>query len=616
MKVKKFVSFLLVALMVLGWMPALAEETVYTTLYSGEISSLNYLTTSTTSEFAVAANVIDTLVEYDCYGQMQPSLALEWEPSPDELTWTFKLREDATWVDAEGNMVAKVTAHDFVSSAKYILDAKNASSTAEVLYGVIKGAMEYYEGTKVGADPSLAMDWDTVGIKALDDYTLQYTLKTPTPYFLSMTTYVCFMPVYGPFLEAKGDEFGLATGTDTLLYCGAYVLSEFEPQQRRVLVKNESNWDAENVTIDRIVSKYNKEAKAISADLYLEGAVDSASIDNAVAADWLADPVKADYIRPVRQTSFYTYFYSFNFDPQFDEAYEPENWKKVVVNENFRKSIYYGLDRVKAMLVTDPDNASELVFNSFTPPNFVTLSGVDYVNIGALAEITALGTDTYNPDAALAYRDAAITELTAAGATFPVKILMPYNPNVNGNDQECQVVEQQLEELLGTDYIDIIIEAGPSQSFITNVRRSGKYALLKTNFGPDYADPLTYLDPFKVGNKYQFIDKNEDMTEFTTEMYAMIDAAKSVTSDIQARYEAFTEVEAFIVNHAIAIPFGYGSGGYTASRIDPFTQQFASYGISQERYKGAVMLDTPMNTDQYYDAYDKWLTEREALNAD
>ena len=101
---KKIVAFMLslVMLVSMAVMPAVADETVaYRTLYSGEITSLNYLTTATANEFALAANVIDTLVEYNKYGEVQPSLALSWEYDPDNLTYTFKLRQDATWVKAD-----------------------------------------------------------------------------------------------------------------------------------------------------------------------------------------------------------------------------------------------------------------------------------------------------------------------------------------------------------------------------------------------------------------------------------------------------------------------------------------------------------------------------------
>ena len=598
-------------------MPASAEEAAYRTLYSGEITSLNYLTTATTNEFAVAANVIDTLVEYDKYGQVQPSLAESWAYDEATLTYTFKIREGAKWVKADGTVYADVTANDFVTAAKYVLDAQNASSTANIFYSVIAGAEAYYLGTSTpeeGQEPYPVMDFETVGVKALDDYTLQYTLVEPCPYFLSMVTYVCFMPVNAQFLEEKGADFGVATSNENILYNGAYVLSTFEPQQKRIYTKNETNWDADNVLITTIEQTYNKEAGTISPELYSRGEIDSASIDSTIAAEWLADPEKADLIHPVRQSGFYTYFYAFNFDPQFDAAYEPENWKLAVNNENFRQSIYAGLDRVKAMLITEPDNPESIMFNTVTPPEFVSINGVDYTEMGALAAITDLGVDTFNEEKALAYKAAAVEELTAAGATFPVKILMSYNPGTSGWDEECVVVEQQLEGLLGTDYIDIIVEAGPSSGFLKEVRRSGKYALLKCNWGPDYADPNTYTDPFYDGT-YNWPEKATEYLDENgvSEYYKLVDAARAITNDLTARYEAYTVAEAFLIENAMIIPFGYGNGGYTASRLNPFESQFAPFGISNERYKGQPLLEKPMNTDEYFEAYDLWEEERAAL---
>jgi len=615
---KKIMAFVLCMAMAMSMaiMPAAADN-AYRTLYSGEITSLNYLTTATTNEFALAANVIDTLVEYDKYGQVQPSLAESWEYDHENLTYTFKLRQDATWVKADGTEYAKVTAHDFVTAAKYLLDAANASSTANIFYSVIEGAEAYYLGTSTpeeGAEPYPVMDFETVGVKALDDYTLQYKLVEPCPYFLSMITYVCFMPVNADFLAEKGADFGVATSNENILYNGAYVLSTFEPQQKRVYTKNAANWDADNVLIETIEQTYNKESTTISPELFKRGEVDDASIDSTIANEWLSSEETADLIHPIRQSGFYTYFYAFNFDPQFDAAFEPENWKIVVNNENFRKSIYAGLDRVKAMIVTDPDNPEAIMFNTVTPPEFVSIDGVDYTEMGALAAITELGVDTFNEEAALNYKAAAVEELTAAGATFPVKILMSYNPNTTGWAEECVVVEQQLEGLLGNDYIDIIVEAGPSSGFLSEVRRAGKYALLKCNWGPDYADPNTYTDPFYDGS-YNWPEKATEYNDENgrSEYYNLVDAARAITDDLTARYEAFTVAEAWLIEKAMIVPFGYGNGGYTASRLNPFESQFAPFGISNERYKGQTLLEKPMSTDEYFEAYDKWEEERAAL---
>lgn len=616
---KKFIALLLALLLALpAAAPALAQEQVYHSLYSGEVTTLNYLTTTSTSEFGLLSNLIDTLVESDRFGQRQPCLAESWESSADGLTWIFHLRHGVQWVDAQGNAVAEVTAHDFVTAAEYILNAQHASGSAKTLYKIIVGAKEYYDGTatpKEGEQPAPRTEWDTVGVTALDDYTLQYTLKNPVAYFLSMVDNQAFMPVYGPFLTEKGEQFGLATGNDTLLYCGAYTLTEFKPQETRVLTKNSAYWDLEHVTIDQIVYRYNKEASTISADLYLKGEVDSASISAEIASQWLADPVKSEYIRPDRPTSCYSYFFSFNYDPQFAAEYEPENWAKAVVNENFRKSFYYGLDRLKVKTAADADNAEALLFNSITPTDFLIINGEDYVKTGALKAITELGVGTYQTDKAIEYRDKAVEELTAAGVTFPIKVFMPYNASVNGWADECQIIEQQLEELLGKDYIDIIIEAYPSSGFLGSTRRSGNYAFMKCNWGPDYDDPETFSEPFAAGNSYNFIDKCEGMDEVRTELYSLFDQATAIYDDQTARYAAFAQAEAFIVDHAIVIPYGFSTGGYTASRIDPFTLPYTATGISKERFKGAVLLDQPMSTDQYYDAYDQWLSDLEALTA-
>ncbi|MBQ4075316.1 MAG: peptide ABC transporter substrate-binding protein [Clostridia bacterium] len=592
-----------------------ADEVSYTYLYSSEVTTLNYLVTSSTNEFAIAANIIDTLVEYDMYGRVQPSLALSWENTNNGLTWTFKLRQDATWVNGKGEVVANVTANDFVAAAKYILDAKNASSTANILYGVIEGAKAYYDGTAIpeeGAEPAPVMPWDTVGIKALDEYTLEYTLSKPVPYFLSMVTYVNFMPVYEPFLNEKGADFGIATDNESLLYCGAYYLSEFKPQQIRVMSKNPANWDKDNVHIDRLVAKYNKEASTVSPTMYLNGEIDSASLSTELTADWLMDEKKAGMIHPARvTTNYYSYFYTFNFDPQFDAMHEPENWKVAVNNENFRLSIVNAFNRIKAKTLIDADNPETLLYNTITPPTFSEVNGVDYINIGELAAISSKDVDTLNVSAALQYKEAAVKELEGK-AKFPVKVLLLYNPNSSaGNSaEEAQIVEQQLEGVLGADYVDVVIESGPATSYLT-ARRTGMYGMMNCNWGPDYADPETYTDPFAKDSKYSFIFKSTD-TESIDEYYALVEAAKAITDDIPARYEAFAKAEAYLINHGYVIPFGYGTGGYTASLLDPFSAPIAPFGITTDRYKGQYKLEDYMDIDEYYDAMDAYEAARDA----
>ena len=576
------------------------EVSEYRTVYSGEIKTLNYLKTSETNEFAVAANLVDGLIEYDQYGIVKPGLAEEWSANEDNTVWTFKLREGVKWVTNDGKEYADVVAQDFVDGLNYVLDAKNESSTAWIAT-VVKNGDAFYNGE--------ITDFAEVGVKALDDHTLEYTMESPTPYFLSMLNYVCFFPVNGEFLAEKGESFG--TTNDNFLYNGAYILDKFEPQNERVLVKNDTYWDKDNVFIDRIRYKYNKEAGTVAPELFLRGEVDAASIPTSVIDEWFNDEEKKSQVRQ-SQNNFYTYFYALNFDPQFDAEYEPENWKVAVNNKNFRKSLYHALDRVSAMLTTEPYNPKDMLSNTITPKNFVDVEGVDYTQLAPLADISNI--DSFDEAKAEEFKEAAMAELNGK-ATFPVKVLMPYNSGSPDWANRSQVVEQQLEGLLGTDYIDVIVEAGPSTGFLGEVRRPGKFALLEVNWGPDYADPASYTDPFTEGGSYNKPELAEGYTESNgkSTYQNMVDAAKA-EMDLAKRYELFAEAEKFLIDEAFVIPYAVGGTGYIASKLNPFEAQYSPFGVTAEKFKGQHLLEKPMSNDEFKEAQAAWEQERtEAL---
>lgn len=577
---------------------AATEKDEYSTVYSGEITTLNYLITSTTSEFALASNMVDTLIDYDKYGVVQPCLATEWNLSEDKLVWTFKLRKGVKWFTYDGKEYAEVKAQDFVDAMKYILDPTHGSKTANIAYRVIKNAEKYYNGE--------ITDFDEVGVKAVEDYILEYTLEKPIPYFLSMLTYVCFFPVNGQFLEDVKDKFG--TDNVNFLYNGAYIMETFEPQTKRVLVANENYWDKDNVHIKKLNYIYNKEAATLAPELFLRGDIDYADIPSSVLDEWMKDSEKKDLIRPNR-TNFYTYFYALNFNPHFAEEYEPENWKTAVNNVNFRKSIFHAFDRKAAMLTSEPYNPEYRLNNTITPKNFVDLNGTDYTGLNGLAEFS--NTASFNRDLALKYKEKALTELKGK-ATFPVKILMPYNTGVTEWINRTQVVEQQLENLLGTDYIDVIIEPYPPTGFLDATRRAGNYALLECNWGPDYADPETYTDPFSPDSNYNWPQMAQGYTEANgkTKYENMVNSAKSELLDIEKRYTLFAEAEAFLIEQAFVIPYSVGGGGYSASRLNPFESPYSPFGVSSERFKGRKILDKPMNTEEFNAELEKWEKER------
>ncbi|MDR2136691.1 MAG: ABC transporter substrate-binding protein, partial [Synergistaceae bacterium] len=174
-----------------------AEKKEFTTLYPNlevaELTGLNYLKETTTSNIMLAYCTEDGLVEFDRFGLLIPSLATSWEVTDDQRVYTFHLRKGVKWYTWDGKEVAEVTAQDFVDSAKWVLTKSNASSNSKTVYSAVNNAREFYDG-KIA-------DFGEVGVRALDDYTIEYTLTAPVPYFLKQLSFPCFYPVNGKFLE-------------------------------------------------------------------------------------------------------------------------------------------------------------------------------------------------------------------------------------------------------------------------------------------------------------------------------------------------------------------------------------------------------------------------------
>ncbi len=594
--------------------PVTGDDVTYRVLYSTELTTLNYLTTSNTYEMSIPANVIDTLVECDQYGEIKPALAESWSYNEETKEWTFKLRQGVKWVNTKGEAIADVTANDFVAALKYSLTPENGSSTVKNVFGAIENSEAYYNGLAykdgttdedgnaipAGEDADgnkwPVIEFDQVGVKAADDYTLVYKLSKDVPYFLSSLVYVCYMPAYSADLEAYGKEF--ATAADKMSYCGAYYLSEYVASNKQVLKKNTLNWDADKVYITTIERTYNAEANAIAPEMVKRGETDYADITADIAKSWREDATLKNYISMSRATNDYSYFYCFNFDANFDAEYEPENWTLAVNNESFRKTLMAALNRASLVKLEGTETPYDYIFNTVTPDAFSVNNGVDYTDLDNFTEIKK--NDSYNAELAVQYRDTAKAELEAAGATFPVKVLVRYNPSDTTWAAECTLLEQSFEELLGKDFIDIIVEAGPETGFLSEVRRAGKYAFMKCNWGADYADPETWTDPFyqesiddgySYAFMYQAIADGTASADTVQEYFNLVAAAKKETTDMTARFAAFAKAEAYLIEHALCVPYGVSVSSAVATKLNMYEAQYAPFGVSSLRYKGQKLYD-------------------------
>ena len=622
---------------------------IYTVLYARQPATLNYLICSADPDLYHGTHCVDTLVEYDSRGKIREGLATSWEWDADTLTWTFHLR-DENWVDYTGAVLGPVTAQDFVDALAYLLNPDYASGTTSLVTPYVAGAEDYYnycvwrnnanngtvdeDGTTytidaagtvtlTAADGSTttcpAVDFSSVGVAAVDEHTLTYTLNYDFPGFLSLLNYAPFEPAYGPMLAELGDQF--CTSAETACNCGAFYLAEYTPLESWVMKKNPENYDKDSVYIDTIRYIYNQEALISGPEMVRRGEIDQATISSDILDSWLADDTTKDMVSMERPETGKSYFYFFNFLPyahQFpnwnttgvDAQYQPDNWAKAVNSTNFRKAFLYAINPAVTLAVTAPEGYENYKLHTITPPSFCADSkGVDYTECGALAKVT----DHFNEATAKQYRDAAVQELTAAGATFPIKVQYPYNPAVVDWDKQCQVFKQQVEGVLndGFDFVDIIITQGPSDNFLNAVRRAGAYEFMSYYWGADYSDPETEVYPFyqEAGDRgtcYAFLRTGVEDGIITGETAGyvmtymdMVEKAKTITADLDARYAAFAEAEAYLIENALVIPLSLPVPPYIATRLNLWEGQYAPTGFSSNRLKGIHILDHYVSMDEY-----------------
>jgi len=348
--------------------------------------------------------------------------------------------------------------------------------------------------------------------------------------------------------------------------------------------------------------------------MFRRGEVDFSQITSEVVDLWLGDPDVAHYVVPGLQNLEFQWYYMFNFDPQFDEQYEPDNWRIAVNNEAFRQSIFWGLDTHRALLTLDPFNAQLYLSNTITPRGFAIVDGVDYVDLAPLNRFHQYPNWLLYPERALQFRDQAKAELTAAGATFPIIMPMSYNPNTPGWPLEVQVVRQQLMELLGEDFINPVIVTGPTVDFLTAVRRQGQYAFMKGNNGQVApGDPASWVFAFSrpgVDDSWiHWSNSGSPETEaIRLEYQRLVDHARTFTVQGTDRWQAFNYAEYHLLDHAIVRPFYTIGLGTFVYRFSPFDGHGTSTPTTG--WIGRRMLEEPITAEQWHILHEEWQAER------
>ena len=609
--------------------------------YETDPDNLNYLTTGKASTANITSNVIDGLMENDRYGNFVPSMAEDWSVSQDGLTYTYTIRKDAKWYTSEGEEYAAVKAQDFVTGLKYAAD--NKSEALYLVQDSIKGLDAYVKGK--------VKDFSEVGIKAIDDQTVQYTLNKPESFWNSKTTMGVLAPVNEEFLTSKGSDFAKATDPSSILYNGPYLLKSLVAKSSVEFEKNPNYWDKDNVHIDKVkLSFWDGQDTNKPAETFKAGGFSTARLFPTSASYPETEKEFKDNIVYTPQDSS-TYLIGTNIDRQSykytskttDE--QKTSTKKALLNKDFRQAIAFGIDRTAyTSQINGESGATKLLRNLFVPPTFVQADGK---NFGELVKekLVTYGDEwkdvnlddaqdgLYSPEKAKAEFAKAKTALQAEGVQFPIHLDMPVDQTSTTKVQRVQSLKQSLEATLGTDNVVVDIQQLQKDE-VQNVTYFAESAAgedwdLSDNVGwtPDFADPSTYLDIIKpsVGeNTKTYLGFDAGTNNAAAKQVGLEDYEKMVVeagnenTDVSKRYDKYAAAQAWLTDSALIIPTSSQTGRPMLSKMVPFTLPFAYSGNKGTTepllYKYLELQDKPVTADEYQKAQDKWKKEKEESN--
>ena len=616
-------------------------EKTFSYVYETDPDSLNYLTTGKAAVANITSNVVDGLMENDRYGNFVPSMAEDWSVSQDGLTYTYTIRKDAKWYTSEGEEYAPVKAQDFVTGLKYAADNKS-----EALYLVqesIKGLDAYVKGE--------VKDFSEVGVKAIDDQTVQYTLNKPESFWNSKTTMGILAPVNEEFLTSKGSDFAKATDPSSILYNGPFLLKSLVAKSSVEFEKNPNYWDKDNVHIDKVkLSFWDGQDTGKLADTFKDGGFSMARLFPTSASYPELEKEFKDNIVYTPQDSA-TFLVGTNIDRQSykytskttDE--QKTSTKKALLNKDFRQAIAFGFDRTAyASQVNGESGASKLLRNLFVPPTFVQADGKNFGDL-VKEKLVTYGDEwkdvnlddaqdgLYNPEKAKAEFAKAKTALQAEGVQFPIHLDMPVDQTNTTKVQRVQSLKQSLEATLGTDNVVVDIQQLQKDE-VLNVTYFAETAAgedwdLSDNVGwsPDYIDPSTYLDIIKpsVGeNTKTYLGFDAGTNNAAAKQVGLEDYEKMVVeagnenTDVSKRYDKYAAAQAWLTDSALIIPTTSQTGRPMLSKMVPYTLPFAysgNKGMSEALlYKYLELQDKPVTADEYQKAQDKWKKEKEESN--
>jgi len=607
------------------------NTSTYSSTFSANPTTFNYLLDYYADNTAVITNLVDGLLENDSYGNLTPALAEEWSVSSDGLTYTYKLRKDAKWYTADGEEYAPVKAQDFVTGIKYAAD--NKGQAMDLIQNSIKGLNDYVTG--------VTNDFSTVGVKALDDYTVEYTLTRPEPYWNSKTTNSILFPVNEEFLKSKDKDFGTLT-PDSILYNGPYLLKDFTSKSSIEYVKNPHYYDHDKVTIEKVkLAYFDGSDQEMTIRNFESGAYTLAGVyPNSSNYAKTKEKYQDNIVYSLQDKTSWYFNFNVNRKTYNHTAKTTDEQKKsaqtAILNKNFRQAINFGIDRTAYSAQSNGEEAaSKTLRNTLVPPTFVQVGDKTFGEVTA-SKLVNYGTEWsginladaqdayFNKEKAQAKFAEAKKELEAQGVTFPIHLDVPVDQTNKNAVSGMNSVKQTLETVLGSDNVVIDVQQLSTDdfgnvAFLAPNPAARDYDLNFDGWVGDYQDPSTYLDPFNAESGFYLkifgLDAKEDqelIKSLGLDTYTkLLKEADAENKDVAKRYEKYAEAQAWMIDNSLVMSAMSNGGTASVTKVTPFTRAYSLVGIKGDgnNYKYMRLQKDPVTKKQFDEAKAKWEEE-------
>ena len=594
-----------------------------------ELETWNFLYSQSASDLNVTTNMWDGLLSFDCYGKVAPAIAKSWEHNDDSTVWTFHLRDDVDWCDVNGEVKSHLTSKDFLVGLEWVLNAfKNEAFNTSMPSETVVGAADYYDLTKDKGDAAADMTYEDmlaagVGVEAPDDYTLVFTCPSPCPYFDTVVAYNSFYPASEDLIKELGVEGFRACDYTTMWYNGPYLMEEFIQGNTKSFIPNPNYYAANECTRFEHHTVKMISDLSIGLQLYESGEVDNIDLTESNLTTITSDSNNAHnaYLCEKRPTKF-SYQMHLNFQRKDENGNLDENWNKAVANYAFRQCFYKGLNLTNYYARTNKINPLKCENDYYTMPGVCyNTQGQEYTTL--VAKEMGFDGEAYDGKTMIRLRSnngdiadlkkQAMDELSAIGVTFPVHAAYYIIAGNSTALDNATVLKQCFTDSFGDDFIVLDIKTYVS-SLTQEVRNPQLQSFVINGWGADYGDPVNFVgqEILHDDNAYYSwyysniakiveagpADWQKDLVACYEEFTDLVNTAKAIVDDTDARYAAFAKAEASMLNSVLACPCNFDVF-WTLTHANEYSKINAMYGPCNYKAVNWETSEEAYTTEQY-----------------